>query len=95
MKVHWTESALADLQAIEAYIAGRSARYARGTVERIFARVQQLEAHAMLGPVVPEYGDETLRELLESPYRIVYRVLKMRIDIVAVVHAARHMPGDL
>jgi toxin ParE1/3/4 len=45
--------------------------------------------------MVPEYGDETLRELFEDPYRIVYQVLDQQIDVVAVVHAARRLPRGL
>lgn len=93
MTIHWTRAALADLEAIEVYISRHSARYARGMVERIFDRVQQLEDHPLSGPVVPEYGDESLRELLEKPYRIIYRVLEDRVDILAVIHAARSVPG--
>ena len=48
-----------------------------------------------LGPVVPEYEDETLRELFVDPYRIVYRLLDDQVDIVAVVHGARRMPRGL
>ena len=36
MNVHWTESALADLQAVEAYISRHSPQYALGMIERIF-----------------------------------------------------------
>jgi toxin ParE1/3/4 len=91
MTVNWTESALADLRAIEAYISRHSAQYGRSMVERIFARTKQLAAFPQLGAVVPEYEDESLRELLERPYRIVYRVLPDRVDVVAVVHGARRM----
>ena len=95
MKICWTQTALADLEAIEAYISRHSARYARGMIERIFARVAQLEHHPLLGAVVPEYGDESIRELLAKPYRIIYRVLEDRVDVLAVIHAARTMPGGL
>ena len=86
---------MADLRAVEAYIARHSPQYAHGMIERIFARTGQLESHPRLGPVVPEYDDEVLRELLEDPYRIVYRVGAVQIDIVAVVHAARRLPRGL
>jgi addiction module RelE/StbE family toxin len=95
MNVHWTESALNDLQAIEAYISRRSPQYARGLVERVFARSERLATHPRSGPVVPEYRDESLRELFEDPYRIVYRILDDRVDIIAVVHSARRMPRAL
>ncbi len=95
MNVHWTEAALADLQAAEAYIARHSEQYARAMVERIFERSELLTTHPRLGPVVPEYEEETLRELFVDPYRIVYRLLDEQVDIVAVVHAARRMPRGL
>jgi toxin ParE1/3/4 len=95
MNVNWTEAALSDLGAIEAYIARHSSRYAAGLIDRIFIHTRMLADHPFLGPVVPEYEDETLRELFEDPYRIVYRVFDERVDVVAVVHAARRMPRSL
>jgi len=41
VNIRWTEAALADLQAAEAYIARHSEQYARAMVERIFDRVGQ------------------------------------------------------
>ena len=72
MNVHWTEAAPADLQAVETYIGRHSEQYARSLVERIFAHSELLGSQPHLGPMVPEYEDETLRELFEAPYRIVY-----------------------
>lgn len=95
MNVHWTDAALADLRAIESYIARHSAQYARGVVARIFDRSGQLVDQPLLGAAVPEHGDEALRELLEGSYRIIYRVLEHQIDVVAVVHAARRLPSGL
>ena len=95
MNVYWTEAALADLRAVEAYIGRHSPRYARGMVERIFARSESLSTLPRLGSIVPEYEEETLRELLERPYRIVYRIMDRRIDILAIVHAARRLPRGL
>lgn len=95
MNVHWTEAALSDLRAVEAYIARHSPQYARSLIERIFARSGELADFPHLGPMVPEYDDEAIRELFEDPYRIVYRVLEAQIDIVAVVHASRRLPRGL
>lgn len=95
MNVHWTEAALSDLRAVEAHFARHSPRYAQSLIERIFARSGDLADFPYLGPMVPEYGDETLRELFEDPFRIVYRVLEAKVDIVAVVHASRRLPRGL
>lgn len=94
MNVYWTEAAIADLRAVAAYIARRSPRYADAMVRRIIDRAGSLSEHPLIGSVVPEYATDSLRELLESPYRIIYQVLPQQIDIVAVVHAAREMPAN-
>jgi toxin ParE1/3/4 len=93
--VHWTETALGHLRAIHDYIAQNSPRYAQGTVDRITRHTEQLAEFAMIGAEVPEYANEAIREVLEYPYRIIYRVLPDRIDIVAVVHGARRLPRSL
>ncbi len=95
MIVFWTEAALADLAAVEAYIQRHSPQYAIGMVERVFARSESLSAQPRIGQMVPEYEDETVRELFENPYRIIYKILDQRVDILAVVHAARRLPQNL
>src|SRR2546430_16208928 len=45
------------------------------------------------GRSVPEYHQPDVREVLESPYRIIYRVHEHRVEILAVVHARRAGPG--
>lgn len=93
---NWAENALADLRRIEAYLSRNAAQYAQGVIDRIFACAEQLAAHPRLGAEVPEYGDESIRELFEHPHRIVYRVVADdRVDVVAVVHASRRMPRRL
>lgn len=95
MNVHWTEAALSDLRAVETYISRHSPQYAQSLIERIFARSGELADYPHLGPMVPEYGEDTLRELFEDPYRIVYRILEAQVDIVAVVHSSRRLPRGL
>jgi plasmid stabilization system protein ParE len=51
--VHWTEAALADLAAVEAYIARRSGQYARAVVDRIFAKSGLLADHPLWGRWYP------------------------------------------
>lgn len=38
---------------------------------------------------MPEYGAPNIREVIERPYRIIYRVREDRIDVLAVVHGAQ------
>jgi toxin ParE1/3/4 len=94
--VNWTDSALSDLRSIQAYIAQHSTLYAQGMIDRIFAKTGLLSEQPRIGAVVEEYNDESLRELLEHPYRIVYRVVEeSRTDVLAVVHSAQRLPRGL
>lgn len=95
MNVHWTDNAVAHLQSIRATISRHSDRYALGMVGRIFDRAAVLSDHPRFGPVVPEFDNDSIRELFEHPYRIIYRVLPSRIDVLAVVHAAQLLRQSL
>jgi len=44
---------------------------------------------------VPEYQTDDIRELIEKPYRIIYRIKADRIDVVAVIHGARLLPENI
>jgi len=96
MSVRWTDAALDDLRDIESYFSRRSPAFARGVIDGIFGRTGSLADQPMLGAVVPEFDDVSLRELFEHPYRIVYRLTEDgNVDVVGVVHSSRRMPGRL
>lgn len=92
MTVYWTQTAIDHLQAIRDYIARNSPGYAQALVDRITRRTDGLAATPMLGAAVPEYSEESIREVLEHPYRIIYRVSTDRVDVLAVIHGARRLP---
>jgi addiction module RelE/StbE family toxin len=90
----WTRPALNDVQEIRSYIARDSKRYGRVVAERLVGAVERLRERPLSGRVVPEIGQSTLREVIEPPYRIVYRVRAQLLEVVAVVHSARQFPVD-
>ncbi|MDP2186762.1 MAG: type II toxin-antitoxin system RelE/ParE family toxin [Erythrobacter sp.] len=47
------------------------------------------------GRRVPEYQIDTLREVLERPYRIIYRIQPDEIEVLTVMHYRQLLPGDL
>ena len=94
IRLVWTRPAVEDVQEIRAYIARDSQRYARIVVERLVAAVERLNDYPLSGRVVPEVGQSTLREVIEPPYRIVYRVRAELLEVVAVVHSARQFPSE-
>ncbi len=43
------------------------------------------------GRVVPELSDPAIREVFVGSYRLVYRILAHRVEILALVHGARDL----
>ena len=91
----WTEPAVADLEAIRAYIARDNEVYADAVLLRILESVDRLESYPRLGRVVPELGDDSLRELIVGSYRVMYEVSAAAVVIQTVLHGARAFPEDL
>lgn len=88
MKIVWTELALEDLKSIQNYIAQDSESYANRFVEKLLARVKQLESFPKSGRVVPEFGTDIIRELIEGEYRIVYLENTDSVFIARIQHSA-------
>ena len=95
MIVHWTENAIEHLVNIYEYIAINSPTYGKKMVDRITRRSEQIAEHPLSGRKVPEYDAEDIRELIEKPYRIIYRIKPDQIDVLAVIHGARLLRDDI
>ena len=89
MRIDWAEPAVRDLEDIHNYIARDSEYYASRFVERLLEAVEKLARFPKVGRVVPEVALPGIRELLFDTYRIVYRVERSRVLVVAVIHGAR------
>lgn len=89
MKVYWTNNAIDHLVSIYEYISLNSPTYGKRMVDRITRRSQQITDHPLSGRKVPEYDADDIRELIEKPYRIIYRIKEDQIDVVAIIHGAR------
>ena len=91
VKVIWTDFAIEDLRLIHDYISKDSKRYADRFLEKLLERVDQLESFPKSGRVVPEFNIDSIRELIEGNYRIVYKISTTQIAILRVHHAARQL----
>jgi plasmid stabilization system protein ParE len=89
LEVKWSPEATEDLEAIAEYIARGSEFYARAVVTEALSVSRNIGEFPWIGRIVPEIGDEHIRERLLYSYRLVYRVESMRILIVAVIHGKR------
>ena len=73
-----------------------SQRTRRFMVDKITRRSQQIGAFPQSGREVPEYQEQDIREVLEAPYRIVYRIKSEdQVDVLAVFHGAQRLPDDI
>lgn len=88
-KIVWAPQAIQDVEAIRAHIARDSNLYADLVVERVVAAVERLADHPRSGRVVPELGDESIREVIHGNYRIVYRLRDEVVEVATVFHGAR------
>ena len=94
-KVVWLAAALDDLDAIAEYIAADSPRFAASVVQRVKAASRDLQRFPRMGPIVPEWDDDSYRHRIIYSYRMIYRIRGKRVEILAVIHGARLLPQDL
>ncbi|MFB3896956.1 MAG: type II toxin-antitoxin system RelE/ParE family toxin [bacterium] len=94
MKVHWTANALEHLLDIYEYIAHDSPIYAKQMIDQLTRRSEQIASFPLSGRKVPEYDADDIREIIEKPYRIIYRIKPSQIDVLAVIHSAQLLPED-
>ena len=91
------ESALTDIEEIREWYAENGATEAGSKfVLNLFERIETLATHPDLGRIVPEFNQPSLRELIHSPYRVVYRREKNRVRIVRIWRNERRLqpPSD-
>jgi addiction module RelE/StbE family toxin len=90
VKVIWTEQAIDDLTNIAQYSSGYSSTYASAIVSKLFNKTTILKTMPRIGRMVPERNSETIRELIEGNYRIIYEISSEdRIDVLTVHHSSK------
>ena len=99
-QIIWSEQARDDLQSIVLFIAQDNPPVAESFGYRLMSKVDVLAQFPQFGRVVPEEHDETIRELILHPYRIMYKVLaeKQIVAVARIWHGARgepEIPGQL
>lgn len=95
MKVRYAAEALAKLRAIRDHIAQDAPSHADSMIDRITRHAERIGELPRAGRKVPEYELDTLREVLERPYRIIYRIRPDEIEVLTVMHYRQLLPDDL
>jgi plasmid stabilization system protein ParE len=88
----WTETATRDLEGIVGYIAEDSREQAKKVLKQIRGKTATLRSSPSRGRIVPELLDFDLRswrELVLSPWRIIYRVEGNVVFVDSVIDGRR------
>ena len=93
-KITFSNGARDELHQLHEYQAQTSVIFAGRLLGKIISRVDVLHTFPQLGRKLPEApDDDSLRELLEGNYRIIYELLPNdRILILKVHHMSRPLP---
>jgi len=86
VNIVWSSEARRSLRAIRKFIAQDSEFYASRMLARIVERVERTASAPTAGHRVHEYPEEPLKEVHESPYRIIYGFSEAEFRVVTIVH---------
>ena len=90
LKVSLSKTALEDLEGIRTYYADLDVpEVGLRFVEELFKHVESLELHPDLGRIVPEFGQDHIREIIHPPFRIVYFRGKQAVQVIRVWRSER------
>jgi toxin ParE1/3/4 len=91
-RISFADAAIDDLEGIRAWYSEREVpEIGERILHDVVAAVERLADYPESGRVVPEFGIAQLREVIQPPFRIVYRVDKDRVRIVRVWRSERLM----
>jgi len=93
-RIVWSKTALADLHDLVRYISSDNRPAARQFGDRIVSKVDNLKPFPRLGRIVPEYRDNRVREVILTPYRIIYELddEQNALSVLRIWHRARGEP---
>lgn len=93
--VIWSGPAKDDLRSIHDFIAHDSRHYAHKVTQDIVAKTDVLKELPRVGRVVPELGNENIRELPLYSYRILYEIKGQDVFVLAVIHKRRDLQPQM
>lgn len=97
MRILITNSAYRDLESIKEYYASEGVpQIGEKYVLEIIEHIETLLSHPGIGRQVPEFETPTIRELIHSPFRVIYLREEKVIRIVRIWRSERklELPGE-
>jgi plasmid stabilization system protein ParE len=97
-KIVWSREAEDDVARLASWLVFESPENAIAVLARLRRRAESLASHPGRGRVVPELafsGIAHLREVVERPHRIVYRIAERTVFILGVFDGRRELEDVL
>jgi toxin ParE1/3/4 len=93
-QIIWSQTSVDDLKGIVQYIALDDPGAAAKLADRIIQRIKTASKLPFSNRAVPEKAEESIREAILKPYRLIYQVDTNHnvIHILRIWHAARGIP---
>ncbi|OOV87845.1 type II toxin-antitoxin system RelE/ParE family toxin [Oceanospirillum linum] len=92
MELRIAQSALEDLQALQAYYKEQGVPHIGDDfVVAILEHCEMLQVHPDAGRVVPEFNVDHLRELIHAPFRVVYLRQAKEVVLIRVWRSERQL----
>ncbi|MGB0204276.1 MAG: type II toxin-antitoxin system RelE/ParE family toxin [Neptuniibacter sp.] len=90
MNISFSKSAIEDLKAIKEYYSEQGVpQIGQDFVAAIVEHIETLTTHPDVDRVVPEFNEESIRELIHAPFRVVYLRESKSINIVRIWRSER------
>ncbi len=88
----FSESAVSDLEELKRWYCEQGVPdIGDRFITEIIERIESLRDHPNMGRVVPEFEQLFLREIIHSPFRIVYRREPKKVRVVRVWRSERRL----
>lgn len=92
LKVTIAKSALSDLREIRQYYIEQDApNIGTKYIVEVFEHLEKLKKHPKIGRVVLEFYKESIREIIHSPFRIVYLLKTEEVVIIRIWRSEREL----
>ena len=92
MKIEFTESAILDLEDIKSYYLEQQVPHIGDKfISDIINHIETLPSNPEIGRLVPEFQMPHIKEIIHSPFRVVYTLNDTSIQIIRVWRSERLM----